>query len=375
MSRDANGNYTLPSGNPVISGTTIDTQWANPTMSDLGSELTDSLSRTGKGGMLSPFRVPDGGVSDPALSFTQEPTSGMYRATGNDVRMSIGGADRMRWTAAGVQFWDIANSVWVNVSSSENLSRNLTGGEYSFPPSITMPSASYVKKNGSVLSRVAYPKLWAWVESHAEILVTEAEWQALQVSSPNDAVGVYSSGDTTSTFRVPTVGLGGFTRAEGSDITDPVLINIGFASHVENHKHLTSNVPSGISAYNVNIGELPAGLWGIEPSTVDSGSFRFAVAGDVFQNTSVNLEKTSPETYDNAGETTPQGQYVSVWIYTGNATDNLEDPEPEWLTQQAVNTVQIQENTDNIATGGYNYIVLTSSQTYTPASGVKTISN
>lgn len=51
MSRDASGNYNLPAGNPVVSGTVITTAWANPTMADLGSALTDSLSRTGKGGM------------------------------------------------------------------------------------------------------------------------------------------------------------------------------------------------------------------------------------------------------------------------------------------------------------------------------------
>lgn len=51
MSRDANGNFNLPAGNPVVTGTVITTAWANPTMADLGSALTDSLSRTGKGGM------------------------------------------------------------------------------------------------------------------------------------------------------------------------------------------------------------------------------------------------------------------------------------------------------------------------------------
>lgn len=51
MSRDSNGNYNLPAGNPVIAGTVITTSWANPTMSDIGAALTDSLSRSGKGGM------------------------------------------------------------------------------------------------------------------------------------------------------------------------------------------------------------------------------------------------------------------------------------------------------------------------------------
>jgi len=51
MSRDANGTYYLPAGNPVVSGTVITTAWANPTMADIATALSDSLSRSGKGGM------------------------------------------------------------------------------------------------------------------------------------------------------------------------------------------------------------------------------------------------------------------------------------------------------------------------------------
>jgi len=55
MSRDAGGNYNLPAGNPVITNTIIETAWANPTMADVAAALTDSLSRSGKGGMAAPL--------------------------------------------------------------------------------------------------------------------------------------------------------------------------------------------------------------------------------------------------------------------------------------------------------------------------------
>jgi hypothetical protein len=51
MSRDASGNFTLAAGNPVIPATVIATGWANPTLADIAAGLTDSLSRSGKGGM------------------------------------------------------------------------------------------------------------------------------------------------------------------------------------------------------------------------------------------------------------------------------------------------------------------------------------
>ena len=47
MPRDGSGVYTLPSGNPVVDGTTIEAAWANSTMADLANEITGSLPRNG----------------------------------------------------------------------------------------------------------------------------------------------------------------------------------------------------------------------------------------------------------------------------------------------------------------------------------------
>jgi hypothetical protein len=48
MSRDSNGTYSLPSGNPVSNGTTISATWANTTLSDIGSELSNSMDKAGR---------------------------------------------------------------------------------------------------------------------------------------------------------------------------------------------------------------------------------------------------------------------------------------------------------------------------------------
>jgi hypothetical protein len=55
MPRNASGIYTLPAGNPVTPGDVVDAAWANSTLSDIATELTNSLSRTGAGGMIAPF--------------------------------------------------------------------------------------------------------------------------------------------------------------------------------------------------------------------------------------------------------------------------------------------------------------------------------
>ena len=48
MARNGSGTYTLPAGNPVVSGTTISSTWANNTLSDIATALTSSIAKDGQ---------------------------------------------------------------------------------------------------------------------------------------------------------------------------------------------------------------------------------------------------------------------------------------------------------------------------------------
>jgi hypothetical protein len=48
MSRNGAGTYTLPAGNPVVTGTTISSTWANNSLSDIATALTQSLAKDGQ---------------------------------------------------------------------------------------------------------------------------------------------------------------------------------------------------------------------------------------------------------------------------------------------------------------------------------------
>jgi hypothetical protein len=48
MSRNGSGTYNLPAGNPVVSGTTITTTWANTTLNDIAASLTGSVAADGQ---------------------------------------------------------------------------------------------------------------------------------------------------------------------------------------------------------------------------------------------------------------------------------------------------------------------------------------
>ena len=48
MSRNGSGTYILPVGNPVVTGTTISSNWANTTLSDMATALTGSVAADGQ---------------------------------------------------------------------------------------------------------------------------------------------------------------------------------------------------------------------------------------------------------------------------------------------------------------------------------------
>lgn len=101
--RNNSGVYSLPSGNPVVAGTTIQPSWANNTLSDISTEITNSLDRAGRGAMTAPLQCSSGTAANPSLTFSAGPTDGWYRVGAHDVGMSINGAQIADWQSTGLQ--------------------------------------------------------------------------------------------------------------------------------------------------------------------------------------------------------------------------------------------------------------------------------
>jgi hypothetical protein len=135
MSRNSSGTYTLPAGNPVVTGTTITSTWGNTTMSDIANALTDSLSRSGQGSMQVGLRLFDGTSALPGLTWGTELTSGMYRAGASDYRWVLTTTELLQLTTNLVQLSGTApvfrmnesdaaanNRLWEVIASGEELS-------------------------------------------------------------------------------------------------------------------------------------------------------------------------------------------------------------------------------------------------------------
>jgi hypothetical protein len=85
-----------------VPGTVIEADWANPTMGDLGNAITDSLSRSGQGGMLVPFKNADGTMAAPGMTWANESSSGWYRKANNEFWYSVGNDDVFQITKTGI---------------------------------------------------------------------------------------------------------------------------------------------------------------------------------------------------------------------------------------------------------------------------------
>lgn len=122
MPRNSAGTYSLPAGNPVVTGTTISSVWGNTTMSDIATALTGSLARNGDGGMTGQLKADSGAIGAPGIAWASETTSGWYRASAGNFRFAIGGADVVTVTAAGVT----ATMTALTVTGSATIGTGLT---------------------------------------------------------------------------------------------------------------------------------------------------------------------------------------------------------------------------------------------------------
>lgn len=101
MSRNAQGQYFLPEGNPVTPGELVKAEWANMTMEDVANALTGSLARDGSGGMTGPFKAAAGNEQRPSVTFVEDPTSGLFKDANGAVGAVAGGTKQAYWSKNG----------------------------------------------------------------------------------------------------------------------------------------------------------------------------------------------------------------------------------------------------------------------------------
>jgi len=118
MPRNSNGVYELPDGNPVISGTIIDSVWANNTMEDLADALTGSLPRNGSASMTGPLLLSS---STPTRDLEAASKAYVDKFTAYATGMPIGAIAPFAGPTAEIPGWLLCNGATVSRSTYADL--------------------------------------------------------------------------------------------------------------------------------------------------------------------------------------------------------------------------------------------------------------
>lgn len=96
-----NGAGTFGVINPIIVGALRSSSAVNANFTDMGDEITNSLPTNGEAGMLGPFKVADGTVFAPGISFDADSNTGFRRSNTDEMKWVAGGVDRATMDASG----------------------------------------------------------------------------------------------------------------------------------------------------------------------------------------------------------------------------------------------------------------------------------
>jgi hypothetical protein len=102
MARNGTGTYNLPAGNPVVTGSTISSTWANNTLNDLATAMTGSIAKDGQTtptGNLPMGGYAHTGVADATVR-TMYGTAGQIQDSAFTYLTSPSGTNSMTATAA-----------------------------------------------------------------------------------------------------------------------------------------------------------------------------------------------------------------------------------------------------------------------------------
>lgn len=200
MARNGSGDYSLPAGNPVSTGTTISSTWANNTLSDIASALTQSISKDGQ------------------TTYTGNQPMGGNRHT------NVGNATARNEYATLGQVQDSAAQYLTSVSGTDTITASLTGLAayvtgltFRFVPANTNTGAVTLNVNG--LGAIAVTKQGALALSAgdivsgaaAELLYDGTQFQLLNPAVQTDSLfAIADQADNTKklAFQASTISTG-----------------------------------------------------------------------------------------------------------------------------------------------------------------------
>ena len=138
MSRNGSGTYTLPAGNPVVTGTTISSTWANTTLTDIATALSNSIAADGQ----TPITGALIGIGD-TVNFGG--TGQVTLPVGTTAQRSASPfAGMIRYNTTNAQFEGYSDGIWSQIGGGATGG----GGDQVFVENSRIVTANYTLSTG-----------------------------------------------------------------------------------------------------------------------------------------------------------------------------------------------------------------------------------
>jgi hypothetical protein len=288
MSRNGSGVYSLPAGNPVVTGTTISSSWANTTLSDIATALTGSVAADGQTAMTGNLQMGNNKItglavataSGDALSYGQAATISALTVSG----LTSG---RVVYTSTGGLLASSANLLY---SGTDLTVYGLRVGRGAGAVSTnTALGASALNSNTSGVSNTAigYVPLFSNTTGNSNIAIGQGSMYNNTTGGNNVAVGVATLEDSTTGSNNTAIGL----QALKSNTTASGNTAVGYQSLYTNTA--TQNTAVGYQSLYSNAGAVRNTAIGYGAlDTNSTGEYNTAVgafAGDANTTGSANV--------------------------------------------------------------------------------------
>lgn len=182
-----------------------------------------------------------------------------------------------------VKIYDGEKFVNFNISNGIELP---VGFEYYVPYS-ELDSGQLIR-DGKIVSRSVYKDLWDFVQKHPSLLLTEEQWQAELSANEGIVNNYYSSGDGSTTFRLPKAGV----------IELPVITAEGLNKFsTDTQRNILGSITQvdTIGKTQVSNGALLAKVTDISSSVNNNGNWSNTITIDFDASRSVGTEHTGSE--------------------------------------------------------------------------------
>lgn len=215
MPRNASGACSLAEP-AFVANTPIVAADANSNNDDIIVMLTDSLSRSGDGGMTAELSLANEG-----FTYTTDPNTGMRRTAGDTQAISCGGVDVIEITTTGET---VNGDLEVTGDLTTGGNPVLLIGEVKLWTGSTIPAKWLLM--GQTLLRATYPDLWTFA--------------AAEIALGNT---MFTNGNGTTTFTVATMNGYAPVGVDATSTTLPSVTHIGDATGNKTATLLTANMP------------------------------------------------------------------------------------------------------------------------------------